>query len=49
MNFLDKHSSLIEKNPRIGMMYKVWYKMDAQTRSEILKQANYYLNHLHEI
>lgn len=48
-NFFDKHRSLLEKNPRIGMMYKVWYKMDAQTRSEILKQANYYLNHLHEI
>jgi deoxyribodipyrimidine photolyase-related protein len=48
-NFFDRHRALLEKNPRIGMMYKVWDKMDAQTKSDMLKQAKFYLNHLHEI
>ena len=48
-NFFDKHRALLEKNPRIGMMYKVWDKMDTQTKSDTLNQANFYLNHIHEI
>jgi deoxyribodipyrimidine photolyase-related protein len=48
-NFFDKHRHLLQKNPRIGMMYSVWDKMDPKTRSEILQQAQLYLNQIHEI
>lgn len=48
-NFFDKHRKLLEKNPRIGMMYKVWDKMAPKTKSEIIEQAQHYINHIHEI
>jgi deoxyribodipyrimidine photolyase-related protein len=38
-NFYDQHRLKLEKNPRIGMVYRLWDKMDATTRSEILEKA----------
>lgn len=48
-NFYDKHESKLSKNPRIGMMYTVWRKMNPAAKAEILEQANYYLTHLKEL
>ncbi|HCX20798.1 MAG TPA: cryptochrome/photolyase family protein [Cytophagales bacterium] len=48
-NFYDQHRQTFEKNPRIGMMYRTWDKMDADKKEEILRQADDYLNHLNEL
>lgn len=48
-NFYDKHSNLLSKNPRIGMMYNVWNRMESKTKAELLEQANYYLKHINEL
>lgn len=48
-NFYDKNSDKLTKNPRIGMMYNVWNKMNPELKSDIIKQAKFYLeqtNHL---
>lgn len=48
-NFYDKHENKLAKNPRIGMMYTVWQKMQPQAKTELLKQAEYYLAHINEL
>ncbi len=48
-NFYDKHESKLAKNPRIGMMYNVWKKMQPEAKTELLEQAEYYLNHINEL
>jgi deoxyribodipyrimidine photolyase-related protein len=48
-NFYNKHEDNLSKNPRIGMMYNVWKKMDEKSKEEILLQANYYLKHINEL
>ena len=45
-DFYDRHREKLEKNPRIGMAYRLWDKMDGDKRADILKQANNYLNDL---
>ena len=39
-NFYDKHENKLAKNPRIGMMYNVWRRME---------QADYYLKHINDL
>jgi deoxyribodipyrimidine photolyase-related protein len=48
-NFYDKHESKLAKNPRIGMMYNVWRRMQANDKAELLAQADYYLQHINEL
>lgn len=48
-NFYDTHRSKLSGNPRIGMMYHVWDRMQPLAKAEILEQARYYLEHLNEI
>jgi deoxyribodipyrimidine photolyase-related protein len=48
-NFYDKHESKLAKNPRIGMMYNVWRKMEPIAKTELLQQAEYYLTHINEL
>ncbi len=48
-NFYDKHESKLAKNPRIGMMYQVWKKMDVTAKSELLQQADYYLKNIDDL
>lgn len=48
-NFYDRNRKLLENNPRIGMMYKVWDKMPANTKAEILQQAEKYLNEIESL
>lgn len=38
-DFYDRNRALLERNPRIGMMYKVWDKMEAAQRQLILDKA----------
>ena len=48
-NFYDKHESKLAKNPRIGMMYNVWRKIEPKYKAELLEQAEYYLKHINEL
>ena len=48
-NFYDKHESKLAKNPRIGMMYNVWRRMEPKAKAELLEQAEYYLKHINEL
>lgn len=45
-HFYHRHRPLLEANPRIGMMYRIWDKMEAETREAILQQAEAYLANL---
>jgi deoxyribodipyrimidine photolyase-related protein len=38
-DFYDRNRSLLERNPRIGMMYKVWDKMEDAQKQLILEKA----------
>jgi deoxyribodipyrimidine photolyase-related protein len=38
-DFYDRNRSLLERNPRIGMMYKVWDKMEPTQKQLILEKA----------
>ena len=46
-HFHARNRELLEKNPRIGMVYRTWDKMN--NRQELLDQAEDYLAHLEEL
>jgi deoxyribodipyrimidine photolyase-related protein len=48
-NFYDRHEAKLAKNPRIGMMYNVWRKMQPEAKTALLEQAQYYLTHINEL
>jgi len=48
-NFYNKHEDKLGNNPRIGMMYNVWRKMNVDAKKELLDQADYYLKHINEL
>ncbi len=48
-NFYDRNEGKLAKNPRIGMMYNVWRKMQPDAKAALLKQANYYLENINEL
>lgn len=45
-HFMNKHRDRLEKNPRIGMVYKNWDKQEKTLQEQTLQQATYYLNDL---
>ena len=48
-NFYARHEQRLAKNPRIGMMYQVWNKMQPDDQAAILKQADLYLQQINEL
>lgn len=48
-NFYDQHESKLAKNPRIGMMYHVWRRMESSEKTALLKQAQYYLENINHL
>jgi len=48
-NFYDKNEDKLAKNPRIGMMYNVWRKMNPEDKTALLTQADYYLKNINEL
>ena len=48
-NFYDQHEDKLVKNPRIGMMYMIWNKMQPSAKAELIEQAGYYLKHIDEL
>jgi deoxyribodipyrimidine photolyase-related protein len=45
-HFYDRHEHKLAKNPRIGMMYNVWQRMDPKSKAETLQQADVYLKNI---
>lgn len=45
-NFFDKHEKKLSKNPRLGMIYNIWHKMEASEKTKLLEQAAYYLKQI---
>jgi deoxyribodipyrimidine photolyase-related protein len=45
-DFYDRHRTRLERNPRIGMMYRTWDKMPPAEKERILLQAATYLEQL---
>ncbi|GCD77214.1 cryptochrome/photolyase family protein [Thermaurantimonas aggregans] len=48
-HFYSRNRSLLEKNPRIGMMYQTWDKMEESEKNKILNQAESYLHMMNEL
>lgn len=46
-NFYHQHREKLQKNPRIGMMYRVWDKMNNQ--QQVLAQAESYLQNIEKL
>jgi deoxyribodipyrimidine photolyase-related protein len=47
--FYDRNRDKLVRNPRIGMAYRTWDKMDAQKRAEILETAANHLENLESL
>lgn len=48
-NFLAVNESSLKNNARMSMMYRVWHKMDDQSKQQIRHQAEIYLERLDEL
>jgi deoxyribodipyrimidine photolyase-related protein len=48
-NFYDKNEDKLGKNPRIGMMYNVWRKMNPEAKTALLEQADFYLKNINDL
>lgn len=48
-NFYAVNEEKLRGNPRIGMMYVSWDKMDSALKQNLLNQANEYLENLNEL
>ena len=48
-HFYERHENKLGKNPRIGMMYNVWNKMEISKKEAILVQAQYYLDNINSL
>jgi deoxyribodipyrimidine photolyase-related protein len=48
-DFLVRHRTQLEKNPRIGMMYRTWERMKPDNQRALIKQARAYRTHLNEL
>ncbi|WP_276482309.1 cryptochrome/photolyase family protein [Paraflavitalea pollutisoli] len=48
-DFFDRHRPLLENNPRIGMVYKTWDKMQPTAKAALLQQAAIYLEQVEQL
>jgi deoxyribodipyrimidine photolyase-related protein len=48
-NFYDRHTDKLARNPRIGMMYKVWERMKQEDKTALLEQAEKYLMNINDL
>lgn len=44
--FYDRNRDKLQRNPRIGMMYRTWDKMNPSTKKSMLTQASRYLDEI---
>jgi len=47
--FYDRHRQRLARNPRIGMMLRMLDRISDQERTNILKQAGHYLEHIEDL
>jgi deoxyribodipyrimidine photolyase-related protein len=47
--FHDRHREKLGRNPRIGMVYRTWDKMDSREQSAIRERAHWLKEHLEEL
>ena len=45
-HFIDRNTKLLQKNPRMGMTYRTWNRMEQEKRQDILNTANNFLKNL---
>jgi deoxyribodipyrimidine photolyase-related protein len=48
-HFHERNRHLLERNPRIGMVYRTWDKMNPDHREALLEQAEFNLNRINEL
>ncbi len=48
-HFYDRHADQLERNPRIGMAYRLWNKMDEAKKEDILAQAEVHLQNIESL
>ena len=48
-NFYDQNEDKLSKNPRIGMMYNVWRKMNPNAKAALLEQADFFLKNINTL
>jgi deoxyribodipyrimidine photolyase-related protein len=48
-HFYERNRDKLARNPRIGMMYNVWDKMDLTKKEEILRHADHLIEKLDEL
>ena len=48
-NFYAQHEAKLAQNPRIGMAYQTWRKMDPAVQDALLVQAKYYLANINDL
>ena len=48
-DFFERHRPLLQKNPRVGMMYRVWDRMNSGEKKQTLKQADTYLKNVNQL
>ncbi|MFP8965641.1 cryptochrome/photolyase family protein [Pokkaliibacter sp. CJK22405] len=47
--FMDKHRERLERNPRIGMLYKNWDKQEEEAREAVLNRASWCLANIDKL
>jgi deoxyribodipyrimidine photolyase-related protein len=47
--FMDKHRQDLERNPRIGMIYRNWDKQNQENKTEILNKASWCIENLEDL
>jgi deoxyribodipyrimidine photolyase-related protein len=45
-DFFIRHRQRLQKNPRVGMMYRTWDRMESREKRQVLKQAAAYRKNL---
>ena len=48
-DFHDRHQSLLQENPRIGMTFRTWEKMKLEERTALLERAAWIRSHPEEL
>jgi deoxyribodipyrimidine photolyase-like uncharacterized protein len=48
-HFHERNRYLLERNPRIGMVYRTWDKMNPNHRESLLEQAERNLNRINQL
>jgi deoxyribodipyrimidine photolyase-related protein len=48
-DFLNRHRQRLQKNPRVGMMYRTWDRLESREKKQVLNQAAAYRTDLNRL